>query len=230
MRPLVMLTRSVFLLVGICIVALSAGWVSEAGAQVVLSDPNLPPEPDPPDCESLISLYAGTGLFASYSGPISMSTVRHRCFQSVIRTAVGADEHETFDSFWDATMDFGLGPVSVTLTGPVTTVTYGKIGNTTGTFEAEIAAMSLSGTAGSYNIQLRESPTLASPGQTAITDLGGGLYQIDSFFDVYTELSVDGGETWLAQTTQAARIILVPISTIATQSSSWGAIKSLHED
>jgi hypothetical protein len=44
---------------------------------------------------------------------------------------------------------------------------------------------------------IRESPTLPSLGQTSITDLGGGLYQIDSFFDVFTELSIDGGNTWL---------------------------------
>ena len=41
-------------------------------------------------------------------------------------------------------------------------------------------------------ILIREDPAQASVGQTTITDLGGGLYHIDSFFDVFTELSVDG--------------------------------------
>lgn len=227
MKPLIMVTRSVFLLAVICIVALGAGWISEAGAQVVLADPKLPPEPDPPDCGSLISLYAGTGIFATYPAPISMSNPRHKCFQNVVRQAVGSDEHETFDSIWDATMDFGLGSVPVTLTGSVTTVTFGKIGNTTGTFETEIISMSLSGNAGGYNIQLRESPSLTSSGQTTITDLGGGLYQIDSFFDVYTELSLDGG-AWVPQINQAARIILIPVATVSTRPSSWGAIKTLY--
>ena len=44
---------------------------------------------------------------------------------------------------------------------------------------------------------IRESPTLASVGQTTITDIGGGMYRIDSFFDVFTELSVDGGNSWI---------------------------------
>lgn len=44
---------------------------------------------------------------------------------------------------------------------------------------------------------IRESPTLASTGQTTVTPIGGGLFQIDSFFDVFTELSLDGGATWL---------------------------------
>jgi len=39
-------------------------------------------------------------------------------------------------------------------------------------------------------IQVRESPTLQSTGQTTITDQGSGLVRIDSFFDVFTELSL----------------------------------------
>lgn len=44
---------------------------------------------------------------------------------------------------------------------------------------------------------IRESPTLASTGQTTITDVGGGEFSITSFFDIFTELSVDGGQTWM---------------------------------
>ena len=226
MKPLKTLAFTVLLLIGIFIMALGAGWPSEVGAQVVLSDPNLPPEPDPPNCESLISLYAGTGLFASYPGPVSMSDPRHKCFQNVIRQAIGSDELETFDSIWEAKMDFGSGPVYVTLTGPASTMTYGKILSTTGTFDAEITSMSLSGSAGGYDIQLRESPTLVSPGSTSIMDVGGGLYDIDSFFDVYTELSIDGG-AWMPQLNQAARITLVPAATVSTRPTTWGAIKSI---
>jgi hypothetical protein len=34
-------------------------------------------------------------------------------------------------------------------------------------------------------------------GQTTITDNGNGTFHIDSFFDVFTELSLDGGNTWI---------------------------------
>jgi len=54
-------------------------------------------------------------------------------------------------------------------------------------------AMNLSG----GGALVRESPTLPSLGRTTITDQGGGLYRIDSFFDVFTELSLDGGQTWM---------------------------------
>ena len=43
------------------------------------------------------------------------------------------------------------------------------------------------------HVEIRESPSLPSMGQTTINDLGGGRYEIDSFFDVFTELPVNGG-------------------------------------
>ena len=227
MRPLRTVSWSVSLLMAVCIVVLGAGLLSEAGAQVVLPDPELPPESDPLDCESIVSLYAGEGVFALFSGPIEMSDARHKCFQNVIREAVGYDEHETFDSVLDAVVDLGFGPVPATLTGPVTTVVYGKVGSTTGTFDSEIVSMSLSGDVGRLQIELRESPTMSSLGSTTITDLGGGLYQIDSFFDVFTELSVDGGQTWLPQLNSAARMDLVPAEAAPVQPSTWGVIKTL---
>ena len=88
----------------------------------------------------------------------------------------------------EAKVDVGGGPVPIVLTGPVQTRVFGKIGNTTGTFDTEIVAMSLTGSVGGVSIHIRESPTLPSSGQTTITDLGGGNWQIESFFDVFIEL------------------------------------------
>ncbi len=67
-------------------------------------------------------------------------------------------------------------------------------GGTTGTWDTEMISMSLTGQApGGPPIVVRESPTLPSPGQIVVTDLPNGTFQIDSFFDVFTEISVDGG-------------------------------------
>ena len=57
--------------------------------------------------------------------------------------------------------------------------------------------MSLSGNTLLGMILVRQDPNRPSTGMTDITDLGGGLYHIDSFFDVFTELSVDGGTRWI---------------------------------
>jgi hypothetical protein len=51
----------------------------------------------------------------------------------------------------------------------------------------------------SVPFMLRESPTEQSMGEIEVTDLGSGLYQVDSFFDVFVELSLDGGLSWLPQ-------------------------------
>ncbi len=64
----------------------------------------------------------------------------------------------------------------------------------TGTFDTEMLQLDLTGPGG---VMIRESPTKASTGQTTITDIGGGMYHIDSFFDVWTELSIDGGMNWI---------------------------------
>jgi len=63
-------------------------------------------------------------------------------------------------------------------------------------FDTEMLSLDLAGGTLPPGVMIRESPTKASLGKTTITDIGGGLYRINSFFDVFTELSIDGGQTW----------------------------------
>ena len=44
---------------------------------------------------------------------------------------------------------------------------------------------------------VRIDPVTPSTGQTTITNAGGGNFQIQSFFDIFTDLSLDGGQTWI---------------------------------
>jgi hypothetical protein len=114
----------------------------------------------------------------------------------VIRDADGDDELETFDAMFTAMeIDQELGPLS--LTGPVQVRTTDRGLSTAGLFDTEIVSMSLSGNVPMGTIMIRQDPQRASYGSTDITDIGGGLYHIDSFFDVFTELSVDGGSNWI---------------------------------
>src|SRR5207249_3244336 len=55
----------------------------------------------------------------------------------------------------------------------------------------------------------RESPSFESLGHTQLTDIGGGLFRIDSFFDVFVEISFDG-QTWLSSSNGPAHLDLVP--------------------
>ncbi|MAE63156.1 MAG: hypothetical protein CMJ18_02685 [Phycisphaeraceae bacterium] len=128
--------------------------------------------------------------------------------QSALRERVGNDEIETFDAEFRATeIGMGLGPIF--LTGPVQVRTSNRSLSTAGLFDAEIVSMSLSGAAPGAPIMMREDTQRASTGSTDIADLGGGLYHIDSFFDVFTELSVDGGANW-TQSTSSMRMFLIP--------------------
>lgn len=62
------------------------------------------------------------------------------------------------------------------------------------TFDTEMLQLDLSGPGAPFMI--RESPTLPSRGQTKLIGNSGGPYHIDSFFDIFTELSFDGGQSW----------------------------------
>ncbi|MCX6231296.1 MAG: IPTL-CTERM sorting domain-containing protein [Bacteroidetes bacterium] len=60
-------------------------------------------------------------------------------------------------------------------------------------YNTEMISLIIGGLPG--GIMIRESPTLASTGRTSLTD-DGGQYVADSFFDVFFEISIDGGQTW----------------------------------
>ena len=179
---------------------------------VQLRSPNLPPERDPPNCDRIVSLYVGRDLHALFPGGIDFSNPIHHCFknaQITVDPATG-DETETVDSIVDATIDLGGGPQPIVLTGPVTTVVRGKGGATTGSWDTEIVSMSLSGDLGGISIEIRESPSAQSPGKTKVEDNGDGTFQIDSFFDIFVEISVDGGP-FQPQTNGSGRMDLEPI-------------------
>jgi hypothetical protein len=65
------------------------------------------------------------------------------------------------------------------------------------TWQSEMLQLDLAGGGLPAGLIIRESPTLASTGTSTIQCcLGGGGYHVDSFFDVFTELSIDGGQSW----------------------------------
>ena len=57
-------------------------------------------------------------------------------------------------------------------------------------YNVEMLSMDLAGGTGGM---VREDLADQSSGQVTVTDIGGGSYRIDSFFDVFTDLSIDGG-------------------------------------
>ena len=96
------------------------------------------------------------------------------------------------------TGDYSTGGPPVHFQAPVTgsmKVTFINLTVATRTFDTEMLQLDISGGNLPAGVQLRESPTLASTGQTKITTVTGGFH-IDSFFDVFTELTTNGGLIW----------------------------------
>jgi hypothetical protein len=178
-----------------------------AGADGVnTSNPNLPPDLGAYVNANRVPItYNGAGLIVVLQDlqlkPLALTAVR---------TNFGPDEREAFDVTLNGTASVNLSPPALfASSGSELTVTFNKVGNTTGTFNAEMLSLNLSGSSPFGPFMIRESPTLATTGLTSITNIGGGMFHIDSFFDVFTELSVDGGQSWIPSSS-STRMTLVP--------------------
>ncbi|MHC4988365.1 MAG: hypothetical protein ACYTFX_07715, partial [Planctomycetota bacterium] len=142
------------------------------------------------------SLYAGDGAVNYGSTHVPSMSLRTTDTGGTVNLAGLGDGTFAVDSFFDVffEVDLGGGTSNAKLTGPVQiVVTSPGSYDGSGTFQTEIVSMSLSGDAGGTPVVVRESPTLASGGQVTLTRLPDGNWAVDSFFDVFTELSVDGG-------------------------------------
>ena len=91
-------------------------------------------------------------------------------------------------------------------------------------FNTEMLQLDLLGGSLQPGVRLRESPSRPSLGGTIRQPLGGGLYQIDSFFDIFTELSVDGGQTW-HEASQPLHFTTIDRTPLPTRVSTWGTVK-----
>ena len=171
-----------------------------AQASLITSTTGLPPD----------GVYLSTDIHQIYGGPalaFLLTLPAHAPIVAEIGKRSGGngspgtpnDEIETFGSTLDAMLEVQVNGVSqgpaqpVHATGPfgsVQTLVKDRLLSPTGVgdFDTEMLQLDLTGT----GFMIRESPTLQSTGHTKVTDIGGGLYKIDSFFDVFTELSFDG--------------------------------------
>ncbi len=135
------------------------------------------------------------------------------------------------DSFFDVFVELEISGNNGTSWQPVQVTGHGHehaVGRPDGiTFDTEMLQLDLSGGSLPAGVQLRESPTQPSLGQTTITGLGGGNFHIDSFFDIFTELSIDGGATW-TPSTGPGHTTVTPQTVTAVRPSTWGSLKLLY--
>ena len=102
----------------------------------------------------------------------------------------------------------------------------GTSGGTT-QFDTEMLQLDLSGGTLPPGVRVRESPTLQSTGQATERPGAGGFF-IDSFFDVFTDLSVDNGATWMPSDNGSGHVAMDIINPTPVKGSTWGLIKSLY--
>jgi len=104
-------------------------------------------------------------------------------------------------------------------------VTLSQVDGDTRTFQTEMLSLDLSGGTLPAGVKIRESPTLASTGQTKISAFPKGGFLIDSFFDIFVEVSLDGGQTWTPETNGPTHVELTePAPAVPGVSFPWIAL------
>ena len=167
-----------------------------------------PPQPQVPEYFSKTnalpppkSVYITPELWhVLYANGIIIRDVRHRFFtHNLPPPAPGQTQTHTFDSQVDFEVSQDNGATFQPATGTAQVavrVTHAFDAGGRSFFDTEMLQLDLTGAGVPPGMRLRESPTLASTGKTTIRPVAGG-YMISSFFDVFTDLSMDGGATWL---------------------------------
>jgi len=188
-----MTTFSRRLLVAVAVIGLSSTQSALVNAQVISSSDNIFP---------LNSQFLQSGVTTFLSGNIVFRDIVAVNFGSqIVPPTLGNTSPYTTTYDWSGQFSTNGGatftPAAVAGETAVMSVTHTSDNGSTRNFTTEMQQLNISGGSLPAGTMLRESPTLTSPGQVAITDLGGGQFQISSFFDIFTELSLDNGNTWI---------------------------------
>ncbi|MFN0130023.1 MAG: hypothetical protein ACKV19_25440 [Verrucomicrobiales bacterium] len=180
-----------------------------AASVCIFPDPKLPPlggEYRPANAGEIHALFASGqfqlidpihfGFLDTFDPPaLGQSTIHS--FGSTVSMMLSADGGTTFN------------PVENPAGVAVRVDSTHGVGDTR-FFDTEMLQLDLvGGVAGGLppGVIVRESPTLASRGKTTIQEVPGG-YQIDSFFDIFVELSIDNGQTWMPSEARPVRMVL----------------------
>ncbi len=133
------------------------------------------------------------------------------------------------DSFFDIFTELSIngGPPSQLSGANIPTVIQvAERSGQRGTWDTEMISMDLTGNVpdpsggADIGVVLRQSPTLPSPGQTTLRDIGGGAWSVDSFFDIAYEIIVSppvGGGASVPRNPPGGTVTLVPGNTHAGQ-------------
>jgi hypothetical protein len=174
---------------------------------IVVTEPRLP---------AAGAAYRG-GTHA-FPGGVRLTCGSHGGFTSSVAPPAGpgqtaiADYRATFVGELVLAATSAGGPVVHRIEAPVHMVeriTFGERRGDTQALETELVALDLSGGGLPRGVLVRESPGLSSLGRATITALERGRARIESVYDVWLELSTDGGRSW-SRAEAAVRMTLAP--------------------
>jgi len=139
---------------------------------------------------------------AAYANGIYISNVVHRAFTANYPPpGTGQTTNETFGSKVDFKYSTDGGHTFQQFTGnancTVKVTNMGASGSNQ-MYQTQMLQLDLGGGTMPTNMHLRISPNTNTPsmGQTVITPSGSN-FMISSFFDIFVDLSLDGGNTWM---------------------------------
>lgn len=149
--------------------------------------------------------YTNPGFHARFVGGgnvFDLTNPVHGGFTACVAPPLVGSQLHSFGStvFFDLSVNAGPSTQFSAPAAVSVIVTFDQQLGATRFFDTEMLQLDIFGGTLPAGVMVRESPTLQSTGKTSIEDLGGGQYKIDSFFDIFTELSLDQGMTWIPST------------------------------
>ncbi|MEA5532430.1 PEP-CTERM sorting domain-containing protein [Crocosphaera sp. XPORK-15E] len=198
LNPPKFITRSLIGAVGLSAIAF-LGFPESAKAQMCTSSGSSLP---PVDCA-----YAAQ-QHLQYPNGIDFSNPFHSRFRDIKFTGdepmnIGDMQTEMFNSDVDMVVTLPDGrkldlkgiPAAVTTKITLINIETLNDGLVKKTFDNEMLQLDLLGLPD--GLMFREDPDTASTGMTMVTELANGKFEIMSFFDIYGQISLDGGQNWI---------------------------------
>ena len=146
---------------------------------------------------------------ALFAAGIVLKDVSHSFFtQSLHPPSAGGSNTHSFNSKieMEISTDGGGTFTHASVSAPVT-VGISRVGD--GLYDTEMTSLS---TTLPNGVMIRESPSLQSRGGVSVQDNGDGSFKISSFFDIFPEVSLDGGASWNGSTSGPVHLVLVDLA------------------
>jgi len=174
--------RRFILVVAVCLLALSGG---VARAAIISTSPTLPPLDAPFVSADGVGCFPAAGVCVQ-PGSLTFDSVVSTMFDPTGQNIVA---NASYEGTLTTLSNTPIGPI--TLSGTVEQLVLGRTSATqTGTWNTELLAMLLTGPVlgNTLTLVLGSTPSI---GMASIEPIAEELFRIDSFFDIFVQLSLD---------------------------------------